>query len=40
MNADTKVKIESILGSNNVVLFMKGTPRCPCADSHLEPQLS
>jgi monothiol glutaredoxin len=29
MDADTKVKIESILESNNVVLFMKGTPQMP-----------
>jgi monothiol glutaredoxin len=29
MDANIKVKIESILESNNVVLFMKGTPQMP-----------
>ncbi len=29
MDANTKTKIESILNSNRVVLFMKGTPSFP-----------
>lgn len=29
MNPNTKTKIESILGDNRVVLFMKGTPAFP-----------